>query len=47
VTINNFIQTLKLDNMKNTGKYLVRWTGATAGLGLMLDSRFDTMRVDL
>jgi hypothetical protein len=48
VTINNFIQTLKLDNMMNsTGKILVRWTGATAGLGQMLNGRVETMKVDL
>lgn len=33
--------------MKNTGKYLVRWTGATAGLGQMLNGRVETMKVDL
>lgn len=33
--------------MKSTGKYLVRWTGATAGLGQKLNSRVGTMKVDL
>lgn len=33
--------------MNTTGKFLVRWTGATAGLGQILNSRVETMKVDL